>query len=145
MSHGAVPAEHKALAHPTPELTAVAQTAVLRGFHAELPPHISTLLGLTHEETCDVLQGVFRSPNRIQGIDVLANNHNDIVIFTVDQATQDQTFYLTSSSGALRKVLTVKQGVGQVIHPTKADLEAFKKEKKMWEERLASHPPSSAR
>jgi hypothetical protein len=135
-----VPAAHKTLPHPTPELAAVAQTAVQGGLHAELPPHISTLLGLTHEQKCDVRQGVLRTTGTVQGIDVLENNHADIVIFTVDIASKDQTFYLTSPDGKLRKVLNVRQGMGEVGSPTQADLEAFRKEKKMWEEKLATHP-----
>jgi hypothetical protein len=141
-SRATEPASHKPLAHPRAELATAAQAAIDRGFHAELPPHISTLLGLANEEKCPVMQGVLRTTERIQGIDVVEKNHNDIVLFTVDAATQDQTFYLTSLSGALRKVLSVKGGVGQVVQPTRADHEAFQKEKKMWEDRLAL-PPSA--
>jgi hypothetical protein len=139
LSHGTEPGSHKSLAHPRAELAIAAQTAVERGFHGELPPHISTLLGLAHEEKCEVMQGVLRSTDRIQGIDVLKKNHNDIVLFTVDASTQDQVFYLTSPTGTLRKVLSVKQGVGNVVQPTVADVEAFQKEKKMWKDRLAPH------
>ena len=118
------------VAHPHAELSAEANLVVQRGIHAELPPHISTLLGLSHEEKCDVVQGVVRSGEKVQGFEVAEKNHNDIVIFIVDPAAQDQTFYLTSPSGALRKVLSVKQGVGRVVKPTRADLEAFQNEKK---------------
>jgi hypothetical protein len=141
LSHAAVPAARKSLAHPKAELATAAQAAVAHGVHAELPPHISTLLGLAHEEKCDVLQGVLRSASSVQGIDVLDKNHGDIVIFTVNLATKDQTFYLTSPTGTLRKLLTVSQGVGQVVEPTKADIEAFQSEKKMWVERLAAPAP----
>lgn len=137
-SYAAVPASGKAVARPKPELAAAADNTVQRGFHAELPPHISTLLSLTHEETCAVMQGVLRSNGKTQGIDVTEKNHNDIVIFIVDESTQDQTFYLTSPSGGLRRVLAVTGGVGHVRKPTTEDLEAFKKEKKMWEERLTA-------
>lgn len=140
VSLAAIPAARKPVAQPNAELTAAANTAVQRGFHAELPPHISTLLGLTHEETCAVRQGVLRSNGKIQGIDVSEKNHNDIVIFIADETSRDQTFYLTSRSGALRRLLTVKQGIGYVVKPTKTDVEAFQKEKKMWKERLTAVP-----
>ena len=137
LSHASEPAQHKPAAHLRPELAAVVQTTVEKGLHQELPPHISTLLGLTKEQRCAVLQGVLRSGNKIQGIDVSEENHQDIVLFVVDTATNDQTFYLTSPSGALRRVLVVKQGVGDVVRPAKTDVEAFQNEKKMWEEHLA--------
>jgi len=137
VSHAANVAPRKPVSHPQSELAAAAQIAVDRGVHVELPPHISTLLGLTKEEACGVMQGILRSSQRTQGFEVTEKNHNDIVIFTVDETTKDQTFYLTSPSGALRRVLSVKQGVGNVVKPMKADVEAFQKEKKMWEERLA--------
>jgi hypothetical protein len=137
LTHAADAASHKPAAHSRPELEAAAQTTVEKGLHGELPPHISTLLGLTNEQKCAVLQGVLRSTQEIQGIDVLEQNHQDIVLFVVDTSTNDQTFYLTSPTGALRRVLVVRQGTGQVVKPGKADVEAFDKEKKMWEERLA--------
>ena len=134
----AVPAPRKPAAHPKAELAAAAHTAVQRGFQAELPPHISTLLGLTYEEKCTVLQMVLRSRGSIQGMEVTEKNHNKIVIFRVDEASQDQIFYLTSLSGSLQRVLSVKQGVGHVVKPTKSDIDAFREEKKMWKERVVA-------
>ena len=107
-----------------------------KGFHAELPPHISTLLGLTREEKCAVVQGLLRSAGKVEGIDVAEKNHNDVVIFAVDESTGNQTLYLTSPSGALRRLLVVEKGVGRVAKPSKSDLEAFQAEKKMWVERM---------
>jgi len=142
-SFGARPApaadavSHKPLAHHRPELEAATQTTVEKGLHEELPSHIATLLGLTNEQSCAVFQGVLRSAQMIRGIDVSVQNHQDIVLFVVDTTTNDQTFYLTSPSGNLRRVLLVREGVGRVVKPARADVEAFDKEKKMWEERLA--------
>lgn len=138
VSQGTVPAPHKAAVHSRAELAAAAENALKTGFDAELPPHVSTLLGLTREEKCTVKQGLLRSSDKIQGIEVTEKNHDDIVIFVVDAATQDQTFYLTSTSGQLRKLLSVKQGQGQVVRPAKADLESFEREKKLWKEQLAA-------
>lgn len=89
-----------------------------------------------------MLQGVLRSSEMIQGIDVTEKNHNDIVIFVVEAASNDQTLYLTSPAGALRRMLSVKQGTGYVVKPTKADVELFQKEKRMWEERLVTQAPA---
>lgn len=140
VSNATVPASPKPVAHPNAELAAAADVVVQRGFHVELPPHISTLLGLTREQTCAVTQGILRSSGKTQGIDITEKNPDDIVIFIVDDTTQDQTFYLTSRMGALRRLVSVKEGIGHVLTPTKADVEAFQQEKKMWEERLAATP-----
>lgn len=128
----------KHVAPPKAELETAARITVQQGLHAALPPHISTLLGLTHEEKCAVMQGVVRSSEKIQGIDVTEKNHSDIVIFIVDNTTMDQTFYLTSPGGALRRMLLVRQGVGKVVKPAKSDNEAFQREKQIWKERLAA-------
>ena len=116
----------------------MAEVALQSGFDAELPPHVSTLLGLTRDEKCAVKQGLLRAPEMIQGFEVSEKDHNDIVIFMVDATTKDQTFYLTSPTGQLRRLLTVRQGQGQVMRPTKADLETFEEQKKLWKERLAA-------
>ncbi len=88
------------------------------------------------------MQGVLRSSGKTQGFEVTEKNHDDIVIFIVDETTKDQIFYLTSPNGALRRVVAVKQGVGNVVKPMTADVEAFQKEKKIWEERLAAETPA---
>lgn len=132
---GAAPQQHGPRTRSSGELVKAAETALQHGFDAKLPPHISTLLGLTREQECPVKQGVLRGEHRIQGLDVPVANHNDVVLFVVDEATGDQDYYLTSRSGTLRKVLAVRQGVGRVVRPSKQDLEAFQREKQVWEKR----------
>jgi len=48
---------------------------------------------------------------------------------------------LTSRQGVLRKVVSVKQGVGEIRRITSEDKKAFEKEKQFWLDRLA---PASA-
>jgi len=107
------------------------------GLYAKLPPHLSTLLGLSKEEECLVMQGVVRTGKVVQGFDVSTANKNDVVLFVVDETTNDQTLYLTSKEGALRKVVKVAEGVGQVQKITGEDRKAFEKEKQFWLDRLA--------
>lgn len=130
------PTHPESVVHSKAELAVAADTIVQRGGHAQLPPHISTLLGLTHEETCGVMQGVLRSGEKTRGIEVAEKDHKDIIIFVVNETTKDQIFYLTSADGTLRRVLAVRQGIGHVIKPSKADTQAFEEEKKMWEDFL---------
>ena len=106
------------------------------GLHAKLPPHLSTLLGLSNEEECLVMQGLVRTGRLVQGFDVSTANKNDVVLFVVNESTNDQTLYLTSKEGVLRRVVTVEEGVGQVQKITRADRKAFEKEKQFWLDRL---------
>jgi hypothetical protein len=107
------------------------------GLHAQLPPHISTLLGIAKEKECRVMQAAVRTGKVVQGFDVSMLNKNDVVLFAVDETTNDQTLYLTSAEGRLRRVVSVKAGVGEVRQITDADKKAFAKEKQFWLDRLA--------
>ena len=120
-----------------------ADTTSREGVHAKLPPHISTLLGLSKEEECPVMQNVVRTGTIVQGFDVSAANTNDVVLFVVDETANDQMLYLTSPAGALRKVVAVKAGVGAEARITEKDKKAFEKEKQFWTDRLA--PAHSAK
>ena len=107
------------------------------GLHAKLPPHISTLLGLSNEAECPVMQGVVRTGKVVQGFNVSQANKGDVVLFVVNEAANNQTLYLTSQKGVLRKVVIVKEGVGQVQKMTGEDRKAFEKEKQFWLDQLA--------
>jgi len=87
------------------------------------------------------MQGVARTGTLVQGLDVSANNKKDIVFFVVDETANNQDLYLTSPEGTLRKVVSVKAGVGSEVRITNKEREAFKKEKQFWVDRLA---PSAA-
>ena len=107
------------------------------GIQGKLPPHISTLLGLTKDEECPVVQGVIRSKGRVQGFDLSMLSKTDVVLFVVDEATGNQVLYLTSKTGVLRRVVKVHAGEGQVQKITAEDRKAFETEKQFWLDRLA--------
>lgn len=137
----------RAQVKPSPNLQArkrmvrAVDTTLQEDLHAKLPPHLSTLLGLSKEEECLVRQGVVRSENVVQGFDVPIANQNDVVFFVVNETTNDQTLYLTSREGVLRKVVTVVAGMGRAQKITRENRKAFEKEKQFWLDRLA---PSGA-
>jgi hypothetical protein len=107
------------------------------GLHAKLPPHLSTLLGLSQEEECQVMQGVVRTGKLVQGFDVSTANKNDVVLLVVDETTNNQTLYLTSKVGVLRKVVAVDAGVGRIQKITGQDRKEFEEQKQFWLDQLA--------
>lgn len=138
----AVPERHAAPHESKAELAKAVEIALQRGFDAKLPPHISTLLGVAREQECPVKQGVLRGDHRIQGLDVSVQNHEDVILFVIDETTGDQDYYLTSPSGKLRKMVAVRDKVGRAVRPSQKDLAAFQKEKEVWEKRVE---PAAAR
>jgi hypothetical protein len=132
---------HPQAIHSQRRLAAAASSTVRAGVEAKLPPHLSTLLGLSREQECSVMQSAVRTGKRVQGFDVSVTNKNDIVLFVVDESANNQTLYLTSPEGTLRKAVTVKAGIGEVVRVTEKDKVAFQTEKQFWIDRLA---PSGA-
>ena len=128
--------------HPLPSAKArkrmvrAVDKTLQEGLHAKLPPHLSTLLGLSMEEERLVRQGMVRTGKVVQGFDVSTANKNDVVLFLVNESTNDQTLYLTSKEGVLRKVVIVEEGVGRVQKITSQNRKAFEKEKQFWLDRL---------
>jgi hypothetical protein len=135
--------QHPPRLHAKGRFAQAADITFREGVHAKLPPHISTLLGLSREEECPVMQGVLRTGSLVQGFDVSVKNQNDIVLFVVDETASDQTLYLTSPAGALRKVVSVKAGEGNVVRVTYDVEKAFEKERLFWLDRLV--PPGAAK
>jgi len=122
--------------HAKGRFAQAADITVREGVHAKLPPHISTLLGLSKEEECPVMQGVLRTGSLVQGFDVSVANKDDIVLFVVDETSSEQSLYLTSPAGALRKVVSVKAGDGNVVRVTYDVEKAFEKERQFWLDHL---------
>jgi hypothetical protein len=119
-----------------------AERVFQKGVPAKLPPHISTLLGLTREADCPVKQIAVRTGTVVQGFDVSVSNKKDIILFVVDESANDQTLYLTSPTGTLRKLVRVKAGEGAVARITNQDKKAFEKEKQFWVDRMVSEHTS---
>src|SRR5437667_10475365 len=121
---------------PTPQarkrMVQAVDKTLQEGPHAKLPPHLSTLLGLSQEQECPVRQGVVRTGKVVQGFDVSTSNNNDVVLFIVNETTNSQTLYLTSQQGVLRKVVSVEEGVGRVEQDSGQGREALVRAKHCW-------------
>jgi hypothetical protein len=124
-------------AHAQVRMTRAVDTTFRKGIHAHLPPHISTLLGLSMEQECPVVQSVVRTGQTVQGFDVSTVNKNDVVIFVVDETSNDQTLYLSSANGRLRRVVAIQGGVGKVRPVSEQERKAFAEQRRFWLDRLA--------
>jgi hypothetical protein len=124
-------------------LARAADRVLREGLDANLPPHLSTLLGLSQESEFPVKQRVLRTGKIVEGFDVSIEDKKDIVLFVVDEGANNQTLYLTSAQGRLRKVVSVTNGVGSVAKITDDDKKAFDREKEFWLGRLG--PPKASK
>ena len=106
-----------------------------QGHDAILPPHVSTLLGISQEQEVPVKQFV-EMGELIRGFEVSTAEHNHVVIFVEKRAEKETTYYLTSRSGVVRRILSVRDGVGYARLPSKDDKDAFQKEKQTWVDKL---------
>jgi len=81
--------------------------AVLReGPEAELPPHLSMVLGLTRiEHSVPVKQAVIHDGHNFHVFNVGTANHKNLVILTHDDQDQSTKAYLISRAGQLRKAV----------------------------------------
>lgn len=113
-----------------------------QGADAFLPPHISHLLGISPDEQKIAVKQFADMGEIVKGFEVSATNHNAIVIF-VENPSQggESTFYLLSARGTVRKVVSIKAGVGYDRAPTAADRKELAAEKQYWLDRLAPAPP----
>jgi hypothetical protein len=123
--------------HVRTRMTRSVDSIFRKGIPAHLPPHISTLLGLSMEQECPVVQSVVRTGQTVQGFDVSTANKNDVVVFVVDETSNDQTLYLSSGTGRLRRVVAIQGGVGKVRPVSELERKAFAEQRRFWLDRLA--------
>src|SRR5260370_8939357 len=99
---GVVPARAE-----TPWITALTQQALSAGYQATLPPNVSLVLGLAADgKSVPVKQLVTRAEQKVRTFNVSVAHHRDLIIFSVDEATQATVAYLLAPGGKLRKAVS---------------------------------------
>ena len=107
------------------------------GLQAKIPLHVSEMLGISDGlRECPVAQRFERNGKLVRGFNVSTTNKNDIVLFVTDEAANEQTYYLTSPLGRLRRVLAVKEGTGNIQRVTGKEKTAFENELQFWLDRI---------
>jgi hypothetical protein len=107
------------------------------GLQAKIPPHVSDLLRISAGlEECPVAQRFERNGKLVRGFNVSIADKNNIVLFVTDEASKEQTYYLTSGLGGLRKVVAVREGIGNVMPVAPGEKAAFERELKFWLDRI---------
>ena len=114
-----------------------ADIVLAAGFQAKIPPHVSEMLGISADQKeCLVSQRFERNGTMVRGFNVsIADKHN-IVLFVTDEGANEQTYYLTSGLGGLRRVVAVKGGTGHVVRVTGNEKAAFNTELQFWLDRI---------
>jgi hypothetical protein len=112
-----------------------------QGHDAFLPPHISHLLGISPDEQKVPVKQFAEMGQTVRGFEVSAEKHDDIVIFVENQSQGESTFYLVSARGSVRRVVSVKAGIGYGRAPTAADRTELATEKQYWLDRLVPFTP----
>ncbi len=114
-----------------------ADVVLAAGLEANIPPHVSEMLGISAGPTeCLVSQRFERDGKLVRGFNVSLTNKDNIVLFVTDEAANEQTYYLTSRLGGLRRVVAVREGVGHVWPVTGKQMAAFNKELQFWLDRI---------
>ena len=109
----------------------------MAGLQAKIPPHVSEILGISGDrKECLVWQRFERNEKVVRGFNVSVKDKNNIVLFVTDEAANEQTYYLTSGLGGLRRVVAVRAGTGHVLRVTGKEKAAFEKELQFWLDRI---------
>ena len=107
------------------------------GLQAKIPPHVSEMLRISADlKECPVAQRFERSGNLVRGFNVSITDKNNIVLFVANEATNEQTYYLTSGLGGLGRVVAAREGTGHVLRVTAREKAAFERELKFWLDRI---------
>jgi hypothetical protein len=86
------------------------QQALTRGYQATLPPHVSTVLGLSKGESVPVRQLMSRAADKVHTYNVSVAHPRDVVLFLADEHAQSTVAYLLTSGGKLRKAVSYRAG-----------------------------------
>jgi hypothetical protein len=120
-----------------------ADTVLTAGLQAKIPPHVSAMLGISPDRNeCPVSQRFERNGKVVRGFNVSLADKNNIVLFVTDEAANEQTYYLTSSQGQLRKVVAVREGTGHDLRVTSKEKAAFHNELQYWLDRIVPRSTS---
>ena len=107
------------------------------GLQATIPPHVSEMLGISGDgKECLVSQQFERNGKVVRGFNVSVTDKNNIVLFVTDEAANEQTYYLTSGLGGLRRVVAVRGGTGHALGVRSKEKAAFDRELQFWLDRI---------
>jgi hypothetical protein len=109
------------------------ETTVRRGPDAQLPPHLSVVLGLSAlEQNTAVKQTVIRDGTAVRVFNVCAANHHDLVILTHNDQEQSTKAYLVSTGGRLRKAVFFRGSEPAELRSMAEAREDFAAEHRFW-------------
>jgi hypothetical protein len=107
-----------------------------RGVDAQLPPHLSLVLGIGTGEALPVKQAVLREETVVRTFNVCVANPKDIVIVRTEEKERTSQAFLVSSGGKLRKAVAFREGGTAQPIPSANATAGLAAEVKFWSDRL---------
>ncbi len=115
------------------------ESVVRNGPDAELPAHLSVVLGLSRiEQQTAVKQAVVRDGATVRTFNVCTAGH-ELVMLTYDEHSRLTQVYLLSAAGVLRKAVRYQAGGAAEDRPLRDARGDFDREIKFWTD-FAQHP-----
>lgn len=112
--------------------------ALRTGSEAQLPPHLSLVLGLAVQgQSTPVRQLVVRAKGQIRVFNVCSSNHRKLVVFAVNEPTKTTTAYLFSAGGKLSSAVSYTAGGPAEAMSPPAGRAGFRHEVAYWSSRAA--------
>lgn len=117
----------------------LSEQALTSGYQAKLPPHISTVLGLSKGEGVPVRQLVSRAGQKVHTFNVSVADHR-VVLFLNDEQAQSAVAYLLGPGGKLHTAVSYQAG-GEPSELTGSEARSgLAREIRYWSDYAASNP-----
>ena len=114
-------------------LALVIDAVVHKGPAAELPAHLSMVLGIaTAQQPVPVKQAVLRQAATVRTFNVCTNNHDNVVMVTYDEQSRSTKAYLVNAAGTLRKAVAYQAGEAPTVRTMSESRGDFTQELAFW-------------
>ena len=114
----------------------LADMVLHKGVDAQLPPHLSLVLGIGTGDAIAVKQAVLREGAEVRTFNVSAANPGDIVLVRTNERDRTTTAFLVSKGAKLRKAIAFRYGEPPHLTPTAQATAAFAAEMQYWSDHL---------
>jgi hypothetical protein len=113
------------------------------GRDAQLPPHLSLVLGLGNgEQATAVKQIATQVSHEVHAFNVCAADHGNLVIFSYSEESRTTVAFLLAPAGTLRKAVSYVANGPTREMPNAEARTAFAREREFWSQYMATNAPA---